>query len=194
MGLQILLLIMVTNTEAVKDDGEPELHKEHRKIAKLLLKSFPLKESRSYHNLVEDEEEGQKIADEEKIGYYAPQYPYSSKALAKNRKLVKAQLQKANQDLSRFTYALSSVLLPPPRRVVPTEEDADAYYLPYMNLGRVQPVFKRPKTKSVEDYYNAYQFTDKLPQHSAQDLYQGPVSVIDNEILDSPIEEVKLFY
>merc|ERR1711915_820779 len=182
--LQILLLIMVTTTEAVKDDGEPELHKEHRKIAKLLLKSFPLKESGSYHNLVEDEEEGQKIADEEQI-YYAPQYPYSSKALAKDRKLVKAQLRKANPDLSRFTYALSSVLLPPPRRVVPTEEnadlyyapymntmenhqdsmeeDADAYYLPYMNLGRVQPMFKKPKTKSVEDYYNAYQFTDKLP-------------------------------
>merc|ERR1712156_75034 len=108
--------------------------------------------------------------------------------------LVKAQLHKANPDLSRFTYALPSVLLPPPRRVVPTEENADLYYAPYMNLGRVQPMFKKPKTKSVEDYYNAYQFTDKLPQHNAQDLYQGPVSVIDNEILDSPIEEVKLFY
>ena len=159
------------------------MHKEHRKIAKLLLKSFPLKESGSYHNLVE-EEEGQKKADEDHIGYYAPQYPYSSKALAKNRKLVKAQLRKANPDLSRFTYALSSVLLPPPREVVPTEEkaelyyapymntmeghldsveeDADAYYLPYMNLGRVQPVFKKPKTKSVEDYYSAYQFTGRF--------------------------------
>merc|ERR1711915_714567 len=135
--LQILPLIMVTNTEAVKDDGEPELHKEHRKIAKLLLKSFPLKESGSYHNLVEDEEEGQKIAEEEQIGYYAPQYPYSSTALAKNRKLVKAQLHKAYPDLSRFTYALSSVLLPPPRRVVPTEENADLYYAPYMNTMRI---------------------------------------------------------
>merc|ERR1711872_1038366 len=210
--LQVLLLILVTNAETVKDDGEPELHKEHRKIAKLLLK-----ESGSYHNLVEEEEEeGQKKADEDPIGYYAPQYPYSSKALAKNRKIVKAQLRKANPDLSRFTYTLSSVLLPPPREVVPTEEnaelyyapymntmedqfdsveeDVDVYYLPYMNLGRVQPVFKKPKTKSIEDYYSAYQFTDKLPQHSAQDLYQGPVSMIDNEILDSPIEEVKLFY
>merc|ERR1740128_1424762 len=139
----VVCCMMYSNGEIALKTRKNELTKERRKIVKLLLRNFPLQESASYHNLVEDDEVGQPISNGNHMTQYAPAYPYHEESMSSNQasafkyqepttKLVK----KMKPDLSKFKYALSPILLPPPIRSnlaslpssILSEENAAEYY------------------------------------------------------------------
>jgi hypothetical protein len=121
MVTALVCCMMYSNGKIALKTRKNELPTERRKIVKLLLRNFPLQESASYHNLVEDDEVGQPISNGNHMTQYAPAYPYQEESMSSNKanafkyqerttKLVK----KTQPDLSKFKYALSTILLPPP--------------------------------------------------------------------------------
>jgi len=154
--------MMYSNGEIAFKTHKNALQNERRKIAKLLLRSFPLQESSSYHNLVEEEDVGQNILQKgNELTQYAPEYPYDGQITTGNQgdasfyyhPSVKT-LKRTNPDLSKFAYALSTILLPPPISSSPVEtghtieatEDAAAeYYAPY-----IQDMYKTYDDKNLK--------------------------------------------
>merc|ERR1711936_395094 len=141
--------------------GANEVQQERRKIVKLLLRNFPLQESSSYQNLVEEDEGEHNIEededkehnllgdDEEKLpqfqegdhlAQYAPLYPYEEPSIEDilyYRPILKSS---EKSEFSRFEHALSPFLLPPPivsgrvnvdTTLEATEDNADIYYQGY---------------------------------------------------------------
>merc|ERR1739847_222320 len=129
LGLVLICCMTYSTGEIALKTQQNELPKERRKIVKLLLRNFPLQESASYHNLVEDDEAGQPIPRGSSMTKYAPAYPYQEESVSE------LNSQKP-PDISKFEYALSTILLPPPVSHSQTqrnnEDDAELYYAPYM--------------------------------------------------------------
>merc|ERR1719184_780266 len=131
-GLLLMCCVICSNGKVALKTHKNELPKERRKIVKLLLRNFPLQESASYHNLVEDDEAGQPIHRGSSMTKYAPAYPYKEESMSELR-IPSTKLKKP--DISKFEYALSTILLPPPmspETLVNSEDNADVYYAPYM--------------------------------------------------------------
>merc|ERR1711936_1535389 len=67
--------------------GTNEVQQERRKIVKLLLRNFPLQESSSYQNLVEEDEgeddveEHPQFQEGDHLAQYAPLYPYGAPSI-----------------------------------------------------------------------------------------------------------------
>jgi len=141
--------------------GANEVQQERRKIVKLLLRNFPLQESSSYQNLVEEDDwEHNKVEDENKehnllgddekehpqfqegdhLAQYAPLYPYEEPSIEDimyYRPILKSS---DKSEFYRFEHALSPFLLPPPidsgrvnvdTTMEATEDNADIYYQGY---------------------------------------------------------------
>merc|ERR1712142_1025732 len=160
-GALLLCCMRYSNGDIAVKTQKNELPKEKRKIVKLLLRNFPLEESASYHNLVEDDEAGQPIARGSSMTKYAPAYPYEETHISKLHKPVQ------KPEISKFEYALSSILLPPPKPAEPSVDEADVYYAPYMQW--IQNYNPQPLPERLEVYQD-------LPQHDTQNLYEGPVN------------------
>eukprot|EP00092_Neocalanus_flemingeri_P013385 GFUD01014429.1.p1 GENE.GFUD01014429.1~~GFUD01014429.1.p1 ORF type:complete len:318 (+),score=70.13 GFUD01014429.1:149-1102(+) len=169
----VMCCMMNSNGEIAYKAHKNEVQNERRKIVKLLMRNFPLQESSSYHNLVEDDEVGQPTFQEgDHLTQYAPSYPYEGKPMLKNKKdaiiyyrpKVKAS-KKPITDLSKFEYALSTILLPPPIHTSPTDvvtikeandDNADEFYAPYMNhMSLTQPINEATE-ENTDEYYEAY--------------------------------------
>eukprot|EP00091_Calanus_sinicus_P001961 TRINITY_DN1199_c0_g1_i18.p1 TRINITY_DN1199_c0_g1~~TRINITY_DN1199_c0_g1_i18.p1 ORF type:complete len:315 (+),score=68.84 TRINITY_DN1199_c0_g1_i18:182-1126(+) len=162
----LVCCMMISNGKYAVKTRNNEMPTEKRKIVKLLLRNFPLQESASYHNLVEDDEVGQPVAKGNHMTQYAPAYPYQEESMSSNQvnafkfqepttKLVK----KTKPDLSKFEYALSTILLPPP---IPSdlpslsssflnEENADKYYAPYMKNNEYEKYFLKPEHSNEDN-------------------------------------------
>merc|ERR1711971_1496142 len=203
----LVCCMMISNGKYAVKTRKNEMPTENRKIVKLLLRNFPLKESASYHNLVEDDEVGQPVAKGNHMTQYAPGYPYQEESMSSNQvnafkfqepttKLVK----KTKPDLSKFEYALSTILLPPPipsdppslSSSFPNEENADKYYAPYMkyeqpNIENTADEYYLPYNQYAQQqqddwlqYYlhnsedSSYESFGELPKHSLDVLYEGP--------------------
>merc|ERR1711936_377936 len=141
--------------------GTNEVQQERRKIVKLLLRNFPLQESSSYQNLVEeddgehnieedenrehnllgdDEEEHPQFQEGDHLAQYAPLYPYGEPPI-EDKMYYRPILKSSDKsEFSRFEHALSPFLLPPPidsgrvhvdTIMEATEDNADAYYQGY---------------------------------------------------------------
>merc|ERR1711892_379410 len=134
--------VMYSNGAIAYKAHKNEVQNERRKIVKLLLRNFPLQESSSYHNLVEDDDVGQpNFQKGDHLTQYAPAYPYDGESTSTKHDQPDIKYSKIpKQDISRFEYALSTILLPPPINSEPidvesfkeTAENADEYYEPYM--------------------------------------------------------------
>jgi len=162
----LVCCMMSSNGKYAVKTHKNEMPTEKRKIVKLLLRNFPLQESASYHNLVEDDEVGQPVAKGNHMTQYAPAYPYQEESMSSNQvnafkfqepttKLVK----KTKPDLSKFEYALSTILLPPP---IPSdlpsysssflnEENADKYYAPYMKNNEYEKYFLKAEHSNEDN-------------------------------------------
>jgi len=156
--------VMYSNGAIAYKAHKNEVQNERRKIVKLLLRNFPLQESSSYHNLVEDDDVGQpNFQKGDHLTQYAPAYPYDGESTSTKHDQPDIKYSKIpKQDISRFEYALSTILLPPPINSEPidvesfketTENDADEYYAPYMKL--TQPI-KEATEENVDEYYEPY--------------------------------------
>merc|ERR1711936_482132 len=141
--------------------GTNEVQQERRKIVKLLLRNFPLQESSSYQNLVEedegeddleededkehnliedDEDEHPQFQEGDHLAQYAPLYPYEELSI-EDKMYYRPILKSSDKsEFSRFEHALSPFLLPPPidsgrvnvdTTVEATEDNADIYYQGY---------------------------------------------------------------
>merc|ERR1712168_118490 len=182
LGLVLICCMTYSNGEIAMKTQKNELPKEKRKIVKLLLRNFPLEESASYHNLVEDDEAGQPIARGRSMTKYAPAYPYEETHISKLHKPVQ------KPEISKFEYALSTILLPPPKPAEPSVDEADVYYAPYMqsnfydenlfeNSEDNADVFYAPYLQNMYKYgESSYQSNEKLPQNTEDDadLYYEP--------------------
>merc|ERR1712142_949663 len=215
-GALLLCCMRYSNGDIAVKTQKNELPKEKRKIVKLLLRNFPLEESASYHNLVEDDEAGQPIARGSSMTKYAPAYPYEETHISKLHKPVQ------KPEISKFEYALSTILLPPPKPAEPSVDEADVYYAPYLQnmykYGESSYQSNEKLPQNTEDdadlYYEPYmqwiqnynpqplperlEVYQDLPQHDTQNLYEGPVNdyitseeenlppTYENEIFDVP--------
>merc|ERR1712079_18126 len=135
-GFLLMCCMICSNGEIALKTQKNELPKERRKIVKLLLRNFPLQESASYHNLVEDDEAGQPIHRGSSMTKYAPAYPYKEESMTELR-IPKPVTNMKRPDISKFEYALSTILLPPPmspETLENSEDNADVYYKPYEHM------------------------------------------------------------
>lgn len=179
----LVCCVMYSNGKIAFKTRKNELPTERRKIVKLLLRNFPLQESASYHNLVEDDDVGKPISKGNHMTQYAPAYPYQESMSSNQANAFKYQepttklVKKTKPDLSKFKYALSTILLPPP---IPSdlpslpssflnEENADEYYAPYMkHIGndKYLPETEESNEDNAGVYYAPYM----------QNLYQSSES------------------
>merc|ERR1712117_704919 len=107
-GALLLCCMRYSNGDIAVKTQKNELPKERRKIVKLLLRNFPLQESASYHNLVEDDEAGQPIPRGSSMTKYAPAYPYQEESVSElNSQKPVGKLLLKSPDISKFEYALS---------------------------------------------------------------------------------------
>jgi len=157
----VLCYVARCSCKIAHQTGANEVQQERRKIVKLLLRNFPLQESSSYQNLVEEEDgEHTIVKDEEKehnlleddeeehpqfqegdhLAQYAPSYPYEEPSI-EDKMYYRPSLKSSDKsEFSRFEHALSPFLLPPPidsgrvdvdTTVEATEDNADTYYQGY---------------------------------------------------------------
>jgi len=198
-GLMLVCCMMYSNGEIALKTRKNELPKERRKIVKLLLRNFPLQESASYHNLVEDDEVGQPIHQGNHMTKYAPAFPYEDELESMPRYAMKLPNEgKGLPDLSRFQYALSPILLPPPmsqETVNNNEDDAEVYYAPYMQhnsennddkanayyaaykqntLNNEQIISSDPEEEFADEHYIPYMKYDQPDVRSDADDYYHP--------------------
>jgi len=168
LGLVLICCMTYSNGEIALKTQKNELPKERRKIVKLLLRNFPLQESASYHNLVEDDEAGQPIHRGSSMTKYAPSYPYKEESMSELR-IPSTKLKRP--DISKFEYALSTILLPPPmspETLVNSEDNADVYYAPYMQYMYKDPSYLPDNSEDNADvYYAPYMQNDNEKQNDA---------------------------
>merc|ERR1711936_1517440 len=157
----VLFYVARCSCKIAHQTGANEVQQEKRKIVKLLLRNFPLQESSSYHNLVEedegeysivedenkehnlledDEEEHPQFQEGDHLAQYAPLYPYEEQSI-EDKMYYRPILKSSDKsEFSRFEHALSPFLLPPPidsgrvnvdTTVEATEDNADIYYQGY---------------------------------------------------------------
>jgi len=177
LGLVLICCMTYSNGEIALKTQKNELPKERRKIVKLLLRNFPLQESASYHNLVEDDEAGQPIPRGSSMTKYAPAYPYEEESMSElNSQKPVAKLLLKSPDISKFEYALSTILLPPPVSQSQTqrnnEDDAEVYYAPYMGSNVKDEDMFENVDENPEIFYepymqNMYQNDEYFPENSA---------------------------
>lgn len=177
LGLVLICCMTYSNGEIAMKTQKNELPKERRKIVKLLLRNFPLQESASYHNLVEDDETGQPIPRGSSMTKYAPAYPYEEESMSElNSQKPVAKLLLKLPDISKFEYALSTILLPPPVSQSQTqrnnEDDAEIYYAPYMGSNVKDEDMFENSDENPEIFYepymqNMYQNDEYFPENSA---------------------------
>jgi len=108
-------------------------------------------------------------------------------------------------DISKFEYALSTILLPPPKPAEPSVDEADVYYAPYIQSNVYDEnlfensednayVFYAPYLQNMYKYgESSYQSKETLPENTEDDadLYYKPYMLSDNtpQILSSNVEE-----
>jgi len=182
LGLVLICCMTYSNGEIASKTIKNELPKERRKIVKLLLRNFPLQESASYHNLVEEDEAGQPIARGSSMTKYAPAYPYQEEPMSKlaSTKPV-AKLLLKSPDISKFEYALSTILLPPPVSQSQTynndEADAEVYYAPYIDSNVDDDDMYKNTEENADIFYepymqNMYQYGENTANNA--DVYYAP--------------------
>merc|ERR1712212_705083 len=223
LGLVLMCCMTYSNGEIAMKIQKNELPKERRKIVKLLLRNFPLQESASYHNLVEDDEAGQPIPRGSSMTKYAPAYPYQEESMSElNNQKPAAKLLLKSPDISKFEYALSTILLPPPVSNSQTqrnnEDDAEVYYAPYMgsnvkdeamleNTEENADIFYEPYTKQsygssdpeeefADEYYIPYM---NYNQQQGQDqwlqyFHRQPLPIMHEEYQDLPQHDTASLY
>merc|ERR1711936_1218051 len=173
----VLCYVARCSCKIAHQTGANEVQQERRKIVKLLLRNFPLQESSSYQNLVEeddgkhnivedeehnllgdDEEEHPQFQEGDHLAQYAPLYPYEEPSIEDKMYYRPILKSSDGSEFSRFEHALSPFLLPPPidsgrvnvdTTVEATEDNADLYYEAYVHPNaNVQD--------NAEKYYEGY--------------------------------------
>jgi len=197
LGLILICFMPYSNGEIASKTIKNELPKERRKIVKLLLRNFPLQESASYHNLVEEDEAGQPIARGSSMTKYAPAYPYQEEPMSKlaSTKPV-AKLLLKSPDISKFEYALSTILLPPPVSQSQTynndEADAEVYYAPYIDSNVDDDDMYKNTEENADIFYepymqNMYQNEEYFPKNTAS-------NADDDDMYKNTEENADIFY
>jgi len=161
LGIVLICCMTYSNGEIALKTQKNELPKERRKIVKLLLRNFPLQESASYHNLVEDDEAGQPIPRGSSMTKYAPAYPYQEESMSElNSQKPVGKLLLKSPDISKFEYALSTILLPPPvsqsQAQRNNEDDAEVYYAPYMGSNVKDEAMFENTEENADIFYEPY--------------------------------------
>merc|ERR1711936_1289937 len=179
--------------------GTNEVQQERRKIVKLLLRNFPLQESSSYQNLVEEDEGEHNIEEDEDKGHsllgddeeehpqfqegdhlaqYAPLYPYEEPSI-EDKMYYRPILKSSDKsEFSRFEHALSSFLLPPP-----------------IDSGRVNvDTTVEAEEDNADLYYEAYVHPNANVQDNAEKYYEGYIHPANNlekyiKSFDEPSED-----
>jgi len=206
--LVIVVLCYVTrcSCKIAHQTGANEVQQERRKIVKLLLRNFPLQESSSYQNLVEEDDGEHNIEEDEDKEHnlleydeeehpqfqYEPLYPYEEPSIEDEmyyRPILKS-LDKS--EFSRFEHALSSFLLPPPidsgrvnvdTTVEANEDNADIYYQgynypdSYPNIGKM---VEEAEEDNADLYYEAYVHPNANVQDNAEKYYEGYIHPANN--------------
>merc|ERR1711910_181230 len=178
--------------------GTNEVQQERRKIVKLLLRNFPLQESSSYQNLVEedegehdieededkehnlledDEDEHPQFQEGDHLAQYAPLYPYGEPSSEDKMYYIPILKSSDKSEFSRFEHALSPFLLPPPidsgrvnvdTTVEATEDNADIYYQGY-TYPNSYPNVRKMVEEAEEDNADLYYEAYVHPNANVQD-------------------------
>merc|ERR1711892_1245013 len=168
-----LCCVMYSNGAIAYKAHKNEVQNERRKIVKLLLRNFPLQESSSYHNLVEDDDVGQpNFQKGNHLTQYAPAYPYdgestSTKHDQPDMKLTQPIKEATEENVDEYyepymqdmykTYDIENLKL---TQTDSEEQNAGQYYLPYMHYA--QPEIT--STNNAEEYYLPYNRYDQQHQ------------------------------
>merc|ERR1711936_1474744 len=194
----VLFYVARCSCKIAHQTGANEVQQEKRKIVKLLLRNFPLQESSSYHNLVEedegeysivedenkehnlledDEEEHPQFQEGDHLAQYAPLYPYEEQSI-EDKMYYRPILKSSDKsEFSRFEHALSPFLLPPPidsgrvnvdTTVEATEDNADIYYQGY-NYPNSYPNVGKMVEEAEEDNADLYYEAYVHPNTNVQD-------------------------
>merc|ERR1711936_713871 len=136
-----------------------EVQQERRKIVKLILRNFPLQDSSSYKNLVEEDEEHNLVEEEDKehnllgdheghpLAQYAPSYPYEDQPFDSEQVNVDTTIEatKDNADLYYGAYVHPNDNVQVIESLEPTEDNADLYYEGYIYSTPNMQVTNSPK-------------------------------------------------
>merc|ERR1712073_236976 len=89
---------------------------------------------------------------------YAPAYPYKEESMTELR-IPKPVTNMKRPDISKFEYALSTILLPPPmspETLENSEDNADVYYEPYKNMYKDSSYGRDNSEDNADVYYAPY--------------------------------------
>merc|ERR1711936_329756 len=158
-----------------------EVQQERRKIVKLILRNFPLKDSSSDKNLVEEDEEYNLVEDEDKehnlfedheeehpqfpegypLAQYAPLYPYEDQPFDSEQVNVDTAIEATedNADIyyQGYTYPNSNLKI---GKIIQEakEDNADLYYGAYVHPNDNAQVIEslEPSEDNADLYYEEY--------------------------------------
>merc|ERR1711936_1101720 len=155
-----------------------EVQQERRKIVKLILRNFPLQDSSSYKNLVEEDEEHNLVEDEDKehnlledheekhpqfqegypLAQYAPLYPYEDQPFDSEQVNVNTTIEATedNADIYYQGYTYPNSNLKIDKIIQEAKEDnADLYYGAYVHPNdNIQEI--EPSEENADVYYEGY--------------------------------------
>merc|ERR1711936_357877 len=186
MGLGVLgcLVIMVLycmgscSCKVAHKVHSNEVQQERRKIVNLILRNFPLQDSSSYKNLVEEDEEHNLVEDEDKehnlledheekhpqfqegypLAQYAPLYPYEDQPFDSEQVNVNTTIEATedNADIYYQGYTYPNSNLKIDKIIQEAKEDnADLYYGAYVHPNdNIQEI--EPSEENADVYYEGY--------------------------------------